>query len=156
MAFVGILRLEPVLSALLISGEAAATTNEPVSTDVEPLAEAFSGLVLAMRELIDDAESAIRRATGLRAQLISGRSVRSALEKFEGPLLTEVVTTMVHKLEEAGSRLRRHEAHALHAEGLSMEAIGRLFGVSRQRVSALLHSPPDDAKWSLPQRALRS
>jgi len=43
-------------------------------------------------------------------------------------------------LVEAGSRLRRAEAHALHAEGMTMEQIAELFGVTRQRVSALLRS----------------
>ncbi len=41
-------------------------------------------------------------------------------------------------LADAGSRWRRAEARALHREGLSMEKIAVLFGVTRQRVSALL------------------
>ena len=41
-------------------------------------------------------------------------------------------------LVDAGSRLRRAEARALHVEGMTMEQIADLFGVTRQRVSALL------------------
>jgi transposase len=48
------------------------------------------------------------------------------------------VTRNIEALQEAGARVRREEARALHAGGLSMEAIARHFGVTRQRVSALL------------------
>jgi hypothetical protein len=41
-------------------------------------------------------------------------------------------------LQTISSRLRQAEARALRFEGLTMEAIGAMFGVTRQRVSALL------------------
>ena len=41
-------------------------------------------------------------------------------------------------LIEAGARLRRLEAQVLYREGLTMEQIGALFGVSRQRIAELL------------------
>jgi PAS domain S-box-containing protein len=60
-----------------------------------------------------------------------------------GPLALDVVNAMLAPLLEAGGRLRRAEANALYAEGLSMDRIARLFRVSRQRVSALLSTPAD-------------
>jgi transcriptional regulator len=41
-------------------------------------------------------------------------------------------------LETAGAEFRAAEALALRAEGLTIEAIADLFGVTRQRISALL------------------
>ncbi len=42
----------------------------------------------------------------------------------------------------SGAAWRRAEARALHQEGISMDRIAQLFGVTRQRVSALLNSQP--------------
>jgi len=55
-----------------------------------------------------------------------------------GPLVPAQVSAQLAVLVEAGSRLRRAQARALYAEGLSMDNIARLFRVSRQRISALL------------------
>ena len=41
-------------------------------------------------------------------------------------------------LAEFGARVRRAEAVALYGEGMTMEEIAEKFGVTRQRVSALL------------------
>ena len=46
----------------------------------------------------------------------------------------------------AGANVRRAEAEALYAEGLTMEQIARSFGVTRQRVSALLNNRPKDQR----------
>ena len=54
------------------------------------------------------------------------------------PLIVERVRESLHDLVEAAGRLQRAEARALHDEGLSMESIGALFGVSRQRVADFL------------------
>jgi hypothetical protein len=59
-----------------------------------------------------------------------------------GPLVPQAVTANLTELLDASSRLRRAQAKALYAEGLSMHHIARLFQVSRQRVSALLRAAP--------------
>lgn len=41
--------------------------------------------------------------------------------------------------------MRRTEARALHHEGVTMDKIARLFGVTRQGVSGLLRDRPHDA-----------
>ena len=38
----------------------------------------------------------------------------------------------------AGERFRSAQARSLHAEGMTMNVIAKLFGVTRQRISALL------------------
>jgi DNA-directed RNA polymerase sigma subunit (sigma70/sigma32) len=59
----------------------------------------------------------------------------------ERPLIVELLTDSVRELDRAGVQVRRHEARALHREGMTMDGIAELFGVSRQRVSALLREP---------------
>ncbi len=54
-----------------------------------------------------------------------------------------MISATLSQLADAGSRWRRAEARALHAEGLSMDVIAQLFGVTRQRVSSLLKAPLD-------------
>jgi hypothetical protein len=52
--------------------------------------------------------------------------------------VVELMTESLDALLEAGSRLRRAKARALYEDGVTMAAIGKLFGVTRQRVSCLI------------------
>ena len=52
--------------------------------------------------------------------------------------MVELITTNMATLETAGAEFRAAEALALRAEGLTIGAIAELFGVTRQRISALL------------------
>lgn len=54
------------------------------------------------------------------------------------PLIVHLLTESSAALDTAGANVRRAEAEALYAEGLTMEQIAESFGVTRQRVSALL------------------
>ena len=79
------------------------------------------------------AEIVVGRAAGLGyADLVAGAT---------GPLVLDILSDLQERLSVAGSRLRRVEVRALHAEGLSMAKIARLLRVSRQRVSAIINSP---------------
>jgi len=115
---------------------AAAYYVEEVAND--PVLEALSGLVRALRENSARIEATIARAERIREQREAGLSYREIESGEERPLIVELTRDNLAALVEAGSRLRRAEAHALHAEGMTMEQIAELFGVSRQRVSALL------------------
>jgi CRP-like cAMP-binding protein len=55
-----------------------------------------------------------------------------------GLALVRRVGTLQERLAKAASRLRRTQARALREEGMTTDRIAELFGVSRQRVSALL------------------
>lgn len=74
----------------------------------------------------------------LREQRQADMTYSAIVEGAEHPLLVELLTTNLLALQHAGYRLRSAEARALYAEGLTMNRIAELFGVSRQRVSALL------------------
>jgi DNA-directed RNA polymerase sigma subunit (sigma70/sigma32) len=60
----------------------------------------------------------------------------------QGPLIVHLLTQSSAALDTAGANVRRAEAEALYAEGLTMEQIARSFGVTRQRVSVLLNKGP--------------
>jgi DNA-directed RNA polymerase sigma subunit (sigma70/sigma32) len=74
----------------------------------------------------------------IRAARTAGRPLREIVPRQERPLLVQLLTENANLLHSYGTRVRRSEARALHREGLTMDEIARLFGVSRQRVSALL------------------
>jgi DNA-directed RNA polymerase sigma subunit (sigma70/sigma32) len=69
------------------------------------------------------------------AEIVSGK---------KEPLIVQLLTESSTALDTCGANVRRAEAHALYAEGLTMEQIAERFGVTRQRVSALLRKAPND------------
>jgi DNA-directed RNA polymerase specialized sigma subunit len=79
-----------------------------------------------------------RRIAEIRRQRSAGRSYREIVEATEGDLSVQLITEATQSLDEVGARVRRTEAVALYAEGMTMEEIAKKFGVTRQRVSALL------------------
>ena len=111
---------------------------EKVASD--PVLEALDGLLHALRNNRARIEATLARAERIREQREAGLSYREIESGEQRPLIVELTRDNLAALVEAGSRLRRAEARALHAEGMTMEQIAELFGVSRQRVSALLRS----------------
>src|SRR5438105_2122437 len=106
----------------------------------DPVLEALDGLVRALRHNAARIEATIARADQIREQRQAGRTYQEIESGEQRPLIVEMTRDNLAALVEAGSRLRRAEARALHAEGMTMEQIAELFGVTRQRVSALLRS----------------
>ncbi|SDQ48468.1 hypothetical protein [Quadrisphaera sp. DSM 44207] len=106
--------------------------------------ESLDALCRAVRASIADAEEILVRAGHLRAEREAGRSYAQIVPAEGRPLIVELLTSITARLSETGSRWRREEARALHAEGLTMDRIAALFGVTRQRVSALLRSGGPD------------
>jgi predicted XRE-type DNA-binding protein len=99
----------------------------------------------ALRELDRALQASIAELTAARARVetvlaarSSGKAWRDIVSSEERPLVVESVTSVLDQLSAVGSRFRRAQAQALHREGLSMERVAALFGVTRQRVSALL------------------
>lgn len=104
----------------------------------------------ALRELDAALLSSIAELTAAHARVetvlaarASGKAWREIANAEERPLVVESVTAVLDRLSAVGSRFRRAQAHALHREGLSMERVASLFGVTRQRVSALLRDRED-------------
>lgn len=83
-------------------------------------------------------EGVLVRAEVLRAGRAQGKPYAAIVAAEDRPLVVELLSDALEELAAAGAAFRRCEARALHADGLSHEAIAALFGVTRQRVGALL------------------
>ena len=86
-----------------------------------------------------------RRIAEIRRQHSDGRSYREIVEATKGDLSVQLITEATQALDEFGARVRRAEALALYGEGMTMEEIAEKFGVTRQRVSALLRDAGGEA-----------
>lgn len=62
---------------------------------------------------------------------------------IEGVPIIDAIGAAQDRLTTAAARFRRASARELHDAGLSLAEIGRLFGVSRQRISSLLEEEGD-------------
>jgi predicted transcriptional regulator len=60
------------------------------------------------------------------------------------PLVVERISTVLASLATVGHAWRREQAVALRREDVSINRIAALFGVTRQRISALLKEPETD------------
>lgn len=110
------------------------------SRRADPVIEALDTVVDALRENARVNQAAVRQARDLIQMRDRGLSWRQILGNGSHPLIVEMLTDNLERIQTAGSQLRRESAAALHDEGATMEEIGALFGVSRQRVSSLLAS----------------
>lgn len=114
------------------------------TSDVDPVISALDGLVEALSRNIEASERAIQRAATIKELRAQGLEYRVIAERTGDPLVVQLVTENLDRLRVYGARLRHAHASALHAEGLTMDQIGELFGVTRQRISALLRSGEED------------
>ncbi len=92
----------------------------------------------ALRANDERAHQIRERIATIREQRRSGRSYREITPAEDRPLIVELVTASLAALDTASAQVRRAKAQELHREGMTMETIADLFGVTRQRVSALL------------------
>ena len=122
--------------------EAAAATgaapDDRGTSGAEPALVALDQLCDAVRVSIAELEHVLVRAEAVRTQRAQGRTFAEIAPLEARPLIVELISSTMSRLAETGSRWRREEARALRAGGLSMDRIAQLFGVTRQRVSALL------------------
>ena len=109
--------------------------NQYAASD-DPVLAAMGGAVGALRrfahhttEILD----AFDRAAGMRE---TGTSYRQIAE--QEPLFVDFSSGPFRELYDAMSALRRRQARALHEEGMTMAELGRLLGVTRQRIAVLL------------------
>jgi DNA-directed RNA polymerase sigma subunit (sigma70/sigma32) len=109
-----------------------------VSTDVEAFMDAIDDLDRALDENVDTVRRMKERIRDLRTANREGRPLREIVPEEETPLLVQLLTESTNLLHAYGNRVRRTEARALHGEGMTMDEIAKLFGVTRQRISALL------------------
>jgi hypothetical protein len=95
-------------------------------------------LAAVVRENARDEGVLARRIGQLRAGRAKGRSWRELLAREQRPGALELAARILRRLTEASGTLRRTVANGLRAEGTTISAIAAVFGVSHQRVSALL------------------
>lgn len=110
-------------------------------TDALPHAEvvqALERLEAALGRNAARSATMLARAADLRNALLAGTPLDEAVSQEQRPLIVELITENIQELQAAGVELRRTEAAGLRREGLPIHAIATLFGVTRQRVSALL------------------
>lgn len=99
---------------------------------------ALAALAAQLEASVAELSSARERVAELQELRSQGLSWRAIVPREERPLIVETLTRTLDGLGAVGGRFRREEAVALHGEGETIAGIGRLFGVSRQRVSAYL------------------
>jgi hypothetical protein len=109
-----------------------------VSRESDVFMEALDDLDRALDESLEMVERMKRRIREIRGVYSEGRSLREIVPNEEAPLIVQLLTDCTNLLHAYGNRVRRTEARALHREGMTMDEIAKLFGVTRQRVSALL------------------
>jgi hypothetical protein len=93
------------------------------------------------RALDDDIERTHRmkaRIREIQEARADGRPLTEVVSKERPPLIVQQLTDSSEMLHSYGTRLRKAEARALRSEGMTMDEIASVFGVSRQRISALL------------------
>ena len=79
-----------------------------------------------------------KRIAQIRRGRAKGASYTELVSNSDNPLIVQLLTESSIALDTGGADVRRAEARALYAEGLTMEQIAERFGVTRQRVSTLL------------------
>jgi DNA-directed RNA polymerase sigma subunit (sigma70/sigma32) len=104
--------------------------------------DAFLQALTALEEVIGEND---RRAKLIRKRMARIRRAREqglpysdTVSNEDGPLIVQLLTESATALDSCGANVRRAEAQALYGEGMTMEQIAERFGVTRQRVSALL------------------
>jgi DNA-binding LacI/PurR family transcriptional regulator len=104
--------------------------------------DAFLLALEALEEVIAENErrSALikKRMTRIRRARDRGLKYSDTVANEDGPLIVQLITESSSALDRCGANVRRAEAEALYAEGMTMDQIAERFGVTRQRVSALL------------------
>ncbi len=111
-----------------------ATANDHLNR----LSAALAGIEAAAAENAARSVEVQRRSAALRSRLEAGDSLVALVQAEQRPRVVELLSTNMATLESAGAELRAAQALALRVEGLTIETIADLFGVTRQRISALL------------------
>ncbi len=80
----------------------------------------------------------LRRLALIREGLDRGERLSDLMTSLPLPTTVELISTNIEVLQTIGAQLRTAHAQTLRSEGMTIAAIAELYGVSRQRVSALL------------------
>ena len=114
------------------------TVTTGVAEGSDEVLAALDGLSQAVKANVQDERLLLRHIDQLRAGRAQGRSWRDLLTQQKSPGVLGLAGQVLQRLTGAAGTVRRALAHALRAEGMMIPAIAGLFGVSHQRISALL------------------
>jgi hypothetical protein len=112
----------------------------------DPFLHALDDLERKLDESAERSRQMKRRIAHLRRQRAKGLPWGEIVNSENPPLVVQLLSQNTQTLNEAGSRVRRTEALVLHQDGLTMDQIAEMFGVTRQRVSGLLRDARGDAR----------
>jgi hypothetical protein len=129
-----------------VRGEECITVNpEQDARDSEDAAtRALDALVSELDHCIEELSRARTRAEVLLRARRSGRQWLEVVTREDRPLIVERISTVLAALATAGHAWRLEQAVALQREDVSINRIAALFGVTRQRISALLKESGND------------
>ena len=100
--------------------------------------QALADLVTELDRCVDELLQSRARAETLLRRRQSGEQWLEIVTTESRPLIVERISTVLASLSAAGHTWRREQAAALQGEQISINRIAALFGVTRQRISALL------------------
>lgn len=112
--------------------------------ETEAFMEALQELDGALDRSLEMHTRMKRRLHELQAAHAAGRRLSDIIPGEDPPLLVQLLTETAGILHTYGNRVRRTEARALRQQGMTMDQIAKLFGVTRQRVSTLLRPVDGD------------
>src|SRR5688572_16058781 len=104
----------------------------------DPAAVALEKLVTELDACIAELQHARTRSQSLLEKRRSGHPWLEIVTSEARPLVVESISTVLGSLATAGHAWRLEQASALQSEDVSINRIAALFGVTRQRISALL------------------
>jgi DNA-directed RNA polymerase specialized sigma24 family protein len=108
------------------------------SKAAQSLLEALDCLEAVFDELAQQRRFVARRSALIRRRLAAGLPLSAIVQAEAAPLIVHTVRDVSTRLVDGFSKFQRAEALALYLEGMTMETIATLFGVSRQRIASLL------------------
>lgn len=106
------------------------------------LLRTLDGLMAATEANIARATLIRQRIVQMNRRLADGQKLVEVLASEPTPAIVELITENIEALQELGARMRWSQFSILRDDGMTAAEIARLFGVSRQRVSAILNNPP--------------
>ncbi len=110
----------------------------PTTQQTDPVVEALDEVEAAVEENMSDERLLLRRVRSLRTAHRSGKSWTELLRREQEPGALALVGRVLARMSQASGVVRRALASSLRAEGETIPAIARRFGVTHQRISSLL------------------
>ncbi|WP_236833843.1 sigma factor-like helix-turn-helix DNA-binding protein [Blastococcus sp. KM273129] len=104
----------------------------------DPPLRALADLVAVAEQMVEVMALIREQAADIRGCRAQGLTYREIVARESRPLIVQILTDATARFEGAGTRFRQAKAAALRGEGMTLEEIGVLFGLTRQRISRLL------------------